>query len=625
MNGSASGSGKSLFRLLPLVFLIVLAAWLRFTGLSWGLRHPLHVDERYFVVNTVEMIRAGDLDQREHRYPGLFFFLLVPGFKWLGPRMDGSDAYLLARALGASFGVLNVALLYLIGSRLVGRWGGFAGGLLFAVMPLDNAICHQVRPETALTTAAVLSIGAFRRVGPRVSGDVLSGLALGFGAALKYTAPFLLPSYLLTRWLAPGRRLLGVLIAGSLMVLVSLLCTPAALLHPVRYFGDMRTVTDSYYVGYTGKGAATAASAMGASTFLSHLLYYLKDGLFSLGLVGTLLSLSGIAYCLFRAVREWGPILLHPLTTLLVMSTATLVFPRQILQAMPLMCLMAGVAVERLGAWNRCAAAAAVLLSVFLGALGVAAPLRASWSFSEAMRRPSSEDKALDWIEANVQAGSRILETRPEANVGEKPGAAIGIDPRRYDVVLYTAHPSPERKKDLALLAPRMSLVITGEKGGGSWAEDLRTVFKAPEDLLLKVPLHPVTCREADLSRARWTLSGVVEEDLAGERSWTTPGPMHGGEWIQVDFGSALPIGEVYVQVLGARRRAGQVALLTAREAGRYESVTAVEVVSSLKGASEVLAISPELVSGVRVEQVAQGDQPWSVRGLTLETCTPGS
>jgi hypothetical protein len=610
---------RAIRTLLPLLLLLAIAFALRFTGLSWGLRHPVHIDERYFVGGTAAMIRAGDLDHREHRYPGLYFFLLVPGMKVLGAtEMEGPRGYLFARAVSASFGVLNVILLFFIGRRLVGPWGGFSSALLLAVMPLDVMISHQVRPETALTTAAVLAIASFRRIGPDLRGDVLAGLTLGLGAALKYTAPFLLPSYCVYRFLAPGRRLRGACVAMGLMVLVSLACTPSAVLHPLRYFGQMRTVTDSYYVGYAGKGA-TVAAAEGEHTFLEHLAYYLRDGESALGLPATVLSLTGVALCLMAFPREWGPMLLHPLTTLLVMSTASLIFPRQILQAMPLLCLMAGVVMERIGAWRGWVALVVALIAAYT-------PFRASLSMTRALTRPTSEDLALDWIEGHLAPGSRILETRPEADIGERPGAAIGIDPRRYEVLRYAAHSSPERKLDLSLLVPRMALVITGREGGGSWSRDLRTVFRAPDDLALRSPMHPLHCGDADLTQARWSGSGFVS---GSGPSWTSLGPMKGGEWIQADLGKVLPIGEVEL-LFGNRpeKRPPRVTLSTESEPGRFTEVPTANARPSLRelGAlnlppTQLLILQAAPVRGIRIEQQEAGDMPLVIAALRLGAC----
>jgi len=50
-NLPASEPGSRVTRLI-LALVLILAAALRFTGLSWGLRHPPHTDERVFVENT---------------------------------------------------------------------------------------------------------------------------------------------------------------------------------------------------------------------------------------------------------------------------------------------------------------------------------------------------------------------------------------------------------------------------------------------------------------------------------------------------------------------------------------------------------------------------------------------
>ena len=107
---------------------LLLAGILRFTGLSWGLRHAPVRDEQDFVENAGQMIAHRDLDHRFYEYPGLFFDLLCPVLAvapssapytspWDGlPRVTqyGASGYLAARGLVAAFGVLNVALVMLL-------------------------------------------------------------------------------------------------------------------------------------------------------------------------------------------------------------------------------------------------------------------------------------------------------------------------------------------------------------------------------------------------------------------------------------------------------------------------------------------------------------------------------
>ena len=202
-----------------LVAILVLAAALRFTGLGWGLRHLPDLDERWFVEAIGRMLAARDLDHRFYEYPGLFFYLLAPVLAFLHPPHFGADAYLAARAVVAVFGVVAVALTYVLGARFVGHGGGLAAALLVAVSPVEVFTAHMVRPDVALEVFVLLAFLAFLRLGPDSRGDVLSGVALGAATALKYTGVLLVPSYLAQRLTAPGFRLSRLaLAAGAALV-----------------------------------------------------------------------------------------------------------------------------------------------------------------------------------------------------------------------------------------------------------------------------------------------------------------------------------------------------------------------------------------------------------------------
>src|SRR4029450_12830788 len=102
---------------LALVAILALAAVLRFGGLAQGLRHEPHVDERYFVENVGWMLAEPDLDHRFDEYPGLFFYLLAPVLAGFGPPRFGPAAYLAARGVVATFGVLSGGAVDRLGAR----------------------------------------------------------------------------------------------------------------------------------------------------------------------------------------------------------------------------------------------------------------------------------------------------------------------------------------------------------------------------------------------------------------------------------------------------------------------------------------------------------------------------
>src|SRR5919197_3201420 len=97
---------------LALAAVLVLAGVLRFTALSWGLRHVPHLDEQYFVENVRGMLARGDLDHRFHEYPGLMFYLLLPLEAAVDRTTLARRGYLVARALVAAFGVASVGAVY---------------------------------------------------------------------------------------------------------------------------------------------------------------------------------------------------------------------------------------------------------------------------------------------------------------------------------------------------------------------------------------------------------------------------------------------------------------------------------------------------------------------------------
>jgi len=155
-------------RFLPLTALLVivgLAAHLRYSGLAWGARHPMHTDEQVYVANVVSMLDAGDFDHRFYTYPALFYYLLAAGIAPLGP--DGwhtSDAYVAARGVVATFGVLNVALLAFVVGRLLGEEAGALVGHIQHSLPRFG-------------TQPQLHAGARWRVGQGVADEVADDLA----------------------------------------------------------------------------------------------------------------------------------------------------------------------------------------------------------------------------------------------------------------------------------------------------------------------------------------------------------------------------------------------------------------------------------------------------------------
>src|SRR5439155_27353182 len=127
----------------------------------------------------------------------------------------GPSTYLTGRTLVAAFGVAACALVDTLGRKAAGPRAGLLAALLLAVSPVAVETAHMVRPDVVLQAFTIVALLALLRVGSRLGGDALSGLALGLAAAVKFTAAFLVPSYLARRIVVAGPRVRGVLLAGA--------------------------------------------------------------------------------------------------------------------------------------------------------------------------------------------------------------------------------------------------------------------------------------------------------------------------------------------------------------------------------------------------------------------------
>ena len=200
------------------------------------------------------MLASRDLDHRFDEYPGLFFYLTAPVLAFFGPPRFGPDAYLAARAVVAAFGVCSVGLTCLLGTRLRGPFVGLSAALLVAVSPVAVQTAHMVRPDVVLEAFVLLAFLGFARVGRRASGDWTAGALVGAATAVKFTGVLLAPAYVAVRLLRPGRRVAGLVLAGTASIAVFAVCSPYSVAEMGRAFGGASTQV-AYHYGERPRGA----------------------------------------------------------------------------------------------------------------------------------------------------------------------------------------------------------------------------------------------------------------------------------------------------------------------------------------------------------------------------------
>jgi hypothetical protein len=588
---------------LALALVLALAAGLRFTGLSWGLRHRPHWDERVFVENAARMAGRHELDHRFYEYPGLFFDLLAPLFALAGAGEPDGRAYLLARALVAAFGTASVLMVFLLGRRLMGEPAGLAAALLLAVSPIDVWTAHMVRPDVPLQTLVLLAFLAFSTLGPRLRGDVLSGLAVGAATAVKFTGLLLAPSYVAARALAPGSRVRNVLIAGALGLAVLLVATPYAVLRAGPFFGGLKTQWAFHY------------GAGGFSDLAGYAAYYGRAIVTTLGPLGAGFALIGAGLAV-RGWRSWLPLLIHPAVTLAVHSTAEVRYDRFLVPTTGILCLLAARPLARPLALRPGAAWALSLVTALV-------PFLRSAAYVIEVSRPSTWDRALDWALATAPPGARIV-------TGD---GDVGLDHRRFEVLPASGAPGRDR-----LLTRDADLVLWPGTAPGleslapAFVADPGGVHGGPRVLGYRVPgslrrsYAPVPLATTRLSASESPQDVDLTRDGDLTTWWSTAGPQRAGQWFEVDLPSPQAIARVTL-LLGFHplRRARDLHVMVSddgREWRQIASATArapIEEQDGREGFEEVMLLEPTPARMLRLVQVGSGERRWGFAEIRLD------
>lgn len=584
------------------LFLVLLVAVaLRFHGLGWGLRHAPIDDERYFVDNVAKMIAQGDLDHRFYEYPGLLFYVLLPFQALAGGA--GPPAYYAGRAVIACFGVLSVALTFLLARRLLGSLpAALSAAALVAVSPLEVVTAHTLRPDVALESFALLTFLALARLDGSRPPDARAGAALAAAISTKFTGLFLLPSFLLARASWP-RWLRGLAVAGGVALLLGALFTPYAWIRPGAFLRGARYQVAFHYVSRVEHGYLDN---------VGFLLGALAEGL---GWPAALLAL-GALWPAWRERRTWGPLLLLPAVIVLIMSTAEWRYARFVLSALGSTAVLAALPLARLHARR------GPLPALLAGALLCAWPLRTSWNYAANIAGELPRDRVLTWIEAQVPAGAVILDTRPDIG--------LGLDRRRFEVL-----EAVEQRSSLdALLAAHVDYVVTGPGLSRRWGM-LATLWPQgetePPFQVKRVPAaqqpryRTVGPGELALvaSEGQAALPAVLDGRL--DTAWSTSGPQAVGQFVQADFARPVALGRV--ELLPGQPELGawdlRVWVSADGRAWRRAPVASGRppldsLCNPARPPSEVLLLDPVPVRGVRLAIGGPHERPWQLAELRL-------
>lgn len=193
---------KEVANVLLLGLILVVGAYLRFTGLDWDEDQHLHPDERFLTMVETGIAPAADIGEYfdtsasplnpYNRNFGFFVYGTLPIFvvryaaEWLG-RTGFGEVHLVGRAFSAFADLLTVLLVYLIGLRLYRRAVGLLAAALAAATVLQIQQAHFFTVDTFATlfvaAAFYFAVGAMQE--GKLRNYVLFGLLLGTAVASR--------------------------------------------------------------------------------------------------------------------------------------------------------------------------------------------------------------------------------------------------------------------------------------------------------------------------------------------------------------------------------------------------------------------------------------------------------
>ena len=394
---------------------------LRVWSASYGLPDLYHPDEPRIVERAVR-VHQGDFNPRFFNWPSLYMYVmaLVYGVAF-GASTDGVAGafsrnpalfYLVGRLVTGLFGTATLAVLYLTGRVAYGRAVAMLAASLLAVNLLHVRDSHWVTtdvPLTFLVTLATFLALRYWRTG-RLADAGAAGLVAGLATSMKYPGGLaflgLLTAHAARRSGWPvWRRIAGrdAVAAAGLAVVGFVVGTPFALLTPGPF---ARGVLDELREVHTVQFGNEAE----APGYLFHLAYSLPE---AMGWPLYLLALAGLAWALtVRGVRE-AILLAFAIPYLVVIVTWSSRFERYAIPLLPVLTLLAAVAVVRGTGWllvrvrlasapwfaAALAGAAALLLVPALGRVV---------AYHRLLGQPDTRELGSAWVEREIPPGARI-------------------------------------------------------------------------------------------------------------------------------------------------------------------------------------------------------------------------
>jgi YYY domain-containing protein len=500
-----------------LLIILTIALALRLYGITWDQGNFFHPDERSIYMRVDCMYRllteapgyqacTRDIPftNVQPGFPGLVTFLdadrspLNPHWFPLGTMviylllliklalapivtMDLGDLAFAGRTLAALADVGTVAMVYLLGRRLFGKWAGLLAATLvtFAVVHIQLAHFYRPEPFTNLFTLAAFWFMLQVLERRRVRDSAMLGLFIGLAFATKLSVlPLLVPlallyGYLLRRILHDSaaeerpklieRLAVRLLVAGATAAAIYIFWTPYAILSFPELLGwnlrEVEIIRNAGIVPYTVQYIGT-----------TNLLYELRQTiLWGLGpLLGVLAwggFLATIAVNVRRPRIEQVLMLAWAIPLLLIVVSVEVKFLRYTFPLMPVFILLGtGTALAGYHWLREHHPSLRVIATAAIGVV-LATTVLYALAFESIYTRPHTAVQASDWINENVAPSTTVLTD----NHWDEGIPNLGAY-RVLQLPMFNGDTQPKMESVAALLADAEYLVFYSNRTYGAIA-----------------------------------------------------------------------------------------------------------------------------------------------------------
>lgn len=419
---------------LLLVSLLAIAAG-RIVAVGGLLPYSQHVDETFFTVSIVKMIRNGDANPHFFRYPSLPLYLstasILAAAPWVSAEALGDlraamggnaysppSLYAAPRTLLALMSVGALGLLAVVAWKLFG-----AGAALLTPLLLGLSGTYQVSAVQYLNVdivtvffVAATSVVVFGRWHDSgyLAKAVWPGLLSGMVVASKYNSGLILvPCSLAIFWAGGDDRFRKFVVLGAVSAATFFACVPYSLLDAGFFIEQILYEIEHYR---TGQGFANSEPGV------MQLLFYLAALGNDFGWPLMALAAVGIARGLVVDRARTVTLISFPVLMLLHMSTNRLNFLRTILPVYAFCAVLQAAGIVAVTGWIgqgigalrgggeskrnlRSLAGATVAVALLVGVA-----FTATWGrLLDRNMTPDPRNQAVDWLRDQIPRGGRVL------------------------------------------------------------------------------------------------------------------------------------------------------------------------------------------------------------------------